>query len=225
MSSEIKTRIAALLRKARDAGSSEAEAMAAAQRAADIMREHGLSEVDVEFEESNAPLKTKGKSPRDQLWMTVARCTNTAFIMTTDWAPFLTFVGKAPGAQIAAYLVDVLNRAVDREIEQFRRSKEFQRRRTVATRRAAAQDFQVGLVARLRVRLLEMFSGSMSAPALATARAVLDAKFPAQHSIKQPERKVRFGNAAQAGYTAGGRVQLAHGVDGQKPVRQIGRAS
>lgn len=222
-SDEIKARIAALLRKARDAGASEAEAMAAAARAAQLMRDYGLSELEIEIEEATARLKTKGKSPRDLLWGTVARCTNTAAIMDLEWSPVITFVGRAPGPQIAEYLVAVLNRAVDREVDRYRTTAEFQRRRSVATRRQACHDFTVGLVARLRVRLLEMFSASMDADARAQAKAVLDARFPHTRNFTATTRKVRFGNAAYSGFAAAGRITLSHGVAGGAPRAQIGR--
>ena len=224
MTDDIRKKVASLRRKTASAGATEAEALAAAAKAAELMRAHGLSEADVEFAEAAAPMKTRGKSARDPLWGTVARCTNTAAILHQDWTPQMVFIGREPGPEIACYLVDVLNRAVDREVERFKATPEYRRRRTVATRRAAVQDFTTGLVIRLRERLRELFSDTMSDAAAARARAVRDQRFRDAEPVSAPERKVRFGSAVQAGFAAGRRVHLAHGVGaaGGAP-RQIGR--
>ncbi len=47
MSDSIKMKIAALMRMTSASGRTEAEALAAAEKAATLMREHGLSEADV----------------------------------------------------------------------------------------------------------------------------------------------------------------------------------
>ena len=48
------------------------------------------------------------------------------------------------------------------------------------------------------------------------------ARMPGTTCVNVPARKVRFGNAADAGYAAGRSVQLAYGVTGGRPVKQIG---
>jgi len=221
MDEAVRKQISALLRLASSKGASEAEAMTAASKAAELMQKHGLNEADIEFEAVSAKLKTKGKSPRDVLWSVIGRCTNCAPIMNVDWDPAVEFVGKAPGPEIAAYLVAVLNRAVDGEIATFKKSIEYRRRRSVTTRRQAVHDFTTGLVHRLRHRLLAMFSGSMNSEQLQLAHQALAVRFPHAVDIKRPTKKVRFGNAAGAGHRAGDRVNLAHGVHGQASVLQI----
>lgn len=222
MTEGVRKQIAALRRLATGRGTTEAEAMSAAAKAAELMQKHGLDETDIDFEEARAPLKTKGTSPRDALWTTVGVCTNSAAIFITDWDPVVEFIGRAPGPEIAVYLVAVLNRAVDGEIAGFKKSAEYRRRRTVSTRRQAVHDFTVALVARLRRRLKDMFASTISDERFEEARNVLCQRFPDRQSIKRPEKKVRFGNAAWAGVRAGDRVNLAHGVNGGTAVHQIG---
>ncbi|MGD9863050.1 MAG: DUF2786 domain-containing protein [Pseudodonghicola sp.] len=224
MTEDIKRKIAVLRRKADDAGASEAEAMAAAEKAAELMRKHGLTDEDVEFDEQAAPIKTKGRSVRDALWGTVGRCTNSAPVLDTAWDPVITFVGHAPGPEIACYLVDVLNRAIDREIAGFKASSEYKRRRTLRTKRAAVHDFTDALVLRLRVRLLDLFQDSMSEQHFDQAKQVLGFRFGTLGTIQTRRRRTEFSGAASAGYLAGGRVQLAHGVNGAATIKQIGRA-
>lgn len=223
MTDDIRTKVAALRRKSHDAGASEAEAMAAAAKAAELMRKYGISDEDVEFDEQAAPLKTKGRSVRDALWGTVGRCTNSAPILDTNWEPVITYIGHAPGPEIACYLVEVLNRAVDREIEAFKATVEYKRRRTLRTKRASVADFTEAMVLRLRYRLLELFHESMSEADFDQAKQVLGFRFGSTTAVAPRSRKTEFLGAAASGYAAGGRVALAHGVNGSRSVKQIGR--
>ena len=223
MDDSLRRKIAALLRVSKDEGASEAEAMAAAQKAAALMLEHGVNTSDVEFDEEQATLRTRRVTIRDMLWGVVASCTNCAAITQREWTPVIIFVGRAPGPQIAVYLVDLLNRAIDREIEVFKTTAEYKRRRTIASRRAAVQDFVNGLVGRLRMRLFGMFQASLDADAALEAQLARHQRFPNSSPHRAKTHSVRFNAAAASGYSAGGRVQLAHGVTGGKAARQIGR--
>ncbi len=224
MTDDLRRKIAALRRKAAAAGASEAEALSAAEMAARLMREHGLSEDDVEFDEQSVPIKSKGNSARDNLWGAVGRATNCAAMFDPNWTPVITFVGHAPGPEIACYLVEVLNRAVDREIAAFKLTPEYRRRRTISTKRAAVRDFTLGLIVRLRARLLEMFSETSSDEAFDKARDVLRTRFPHTQSFTPRVAATRFGGAAAAGVRAGDKVNLAHGVNGGSAARRIGSA-
>ncbi|WP_353429469.1 DUF7168 domain-containing protein [Paracoccus denitrificans] len=190
---------------------------------ADLMREHQLTAEDVEYEEAEAPLKTKRATLRTALLGTIAVCTNCTATIRSDWQPCVIFLGKAPGPEIATYLFSVCDRAIDRAIADFKLTPDYRRRRTLTTRRAAVADFTAGMVARLSRRLYGMFSDSMDEEALAAAKRVRDIRMPDLTTANIPERKVRFGNAAAAGYAAGRSVQLAHGVSGGRAPRQIGR--
>lgn len=224
MDEALRKRLAALRAVASGRGATEAEAMAAAQKMADLMREHRLTADDVEYEEDEAPLKTKRSTLRTGLLGTIAVCTNSVATLHSGWQPCVIFLGKAPGPQIATYLHAICDRAIDRAIADFKQTPEYRRRRTLATRRAAVADFTAGMVERLSGRLYMMFRDGVDADARAAAARVRDIRMPETTPTSIPERKVRFGNAAAAGYAAGHSVQLAHGVNGGKAVQQIGRA-
>lgn len=224
MDETLRKKLAALRALASGRGTTKAEAMAAAQKMADLMREHRLTADDVEYEEAEAPLKTRRATQRTALLGAIAVCTNSVATLRGDWQPCVIFLGRAPGPQIATYLHSVCDRAIDRAIADFKLTAEYRRRRTLATRRAAVADFTSSMVGRLSGRLYAMFSDSMDDDALAAARRVRDIRMPETTPTSIPERKVRFGNAAAAGYAAGRNVQLAHGVNGGKPVHQIGGA-
>ncbi len=226
-SDSIKRKIAALLKMNSASGCTEAEAMAAAEKAAALMREYGLSEADLTIGKASTRAASKGQGIRDQLWCIVAFCTNTAstFVHETGKrGADIVFIGPDPGPEIAAYLVTVLNRAIDGSIAVFKSEPFYRRRKTDATRRAAVRDFTAGMVGRLSRRLVDVFGPSIDKRANALAVAARDQLFAGAKPISGPELgKPRFASAALSGWSAGGKVNLAHGVQGGATERrQIG---
>lgn len=208
-------RITALRQLTVERGCTEAEALSAAAKAAELMREYGLSENDITVDEQVVKSRTKGHSARDPLWDMLCHCTNTVAIILEDRGECRrAFVGIDPGPAIATYLYVVLDRAVDKEISIFKASPFYRRRRTVATRRQAAQDFTSGLVVRLRRRLRDLFAESVSADALKTAIAARAERYPDTTSVATRETKTRFNEAITAGWLSGDNINLSHGVDG-----------
>lgn len=215
MTDPIRKKIAALLAMTAAAGCSEAEAMAAAAKAAELMREHGLSERDITVGQASVRHSSKGRSARDPLWTMVAYCTNTALIFSHETGrsgATMVFVGRDPGPEIAAYLVAVVNHALDTEIATYKAGPFYRRRRSDATRRAAVRDFTTGLVNRLSRRLVELFKSSIDRQTSAVAQDARDERFPGSRSVKAPQSKPRFDNATLSGWSAGGRVHLGHGL-------------
>ncbi|QCM10888.1 DUF2786 domain-containing protein [Agrobacterium tumefaciens] len=208
-------RITALRQMTVERGCTESEALSAAAKAAELMREYGLSENDITVDEQAVKSRTKGQSARDPLWDMLCHCTNAvAIILEGRGECRRAFVGIDPGPAIATYLYVVLDRAVDREIVLFKASPFYRRRRTVATRRQAAQDFTSGLVVRLRRRLRDLFAESVSADALKTAIAARAERYPDTTSIATRETKTRFNEAIAAGWLSGDNINFSHGVDG-----------
>lgn len=222
MDDSLRKRLTALRALAFGRCTTEAEAMAAAEKMARIMREHDLTDDDVEFDEAQAPLKTKRPTCRTPLLGVIAGVTNCAATLKSDWTPCVIYTGVAPGPEIATYLTAVCDRAIDRAILDFQKSAEYRRRRTLATRRKATEDFTIGMVNRLAVRLSDMFRESIDRDARAKANRVRDTRMMTEPT-RIPERAVRFDGAAAAGNAAGRSVQLAQGVNGGRPVRQIER--
>ncbi|MFD2676052.1 DUF7168 domain-containing protein [Camelimonas lactis] len=211
--SDIHRKIAALLAKTTGNGCTEAEAMAAAEAAARLMHEHGLSRDDIEMVSATAAGATRRSTWRDRLATVIAHCTNTAAIVHPH---HIEFFGATPGPEIAAYLRDICIRAVEREVKQFQASEFYRRRRTTKTRHHATTDFIRGMVDRLENRLWQAFGDVRDTDRLALAGAALERKYSGRFSDRKapPAKQVRFERAADAGYMAGGNVPLNHGVDG-----------
>ncbi len=69
-------RIDALRQKTTGRGCTEAEAIAAAEKAAELMRDYGLTEADLSIEQQSVRRKSEGHSVRDDLWRRLADFTN-----------------------------------------------------------------------------------------------------------------------------------------------------
>jgi len=217
MADDVKRKIAALLGMTKARGCSEAEAMAAAEKAAQLMREHGLTEADVLFGKASAKSKTNGNGARDLLWGTLARNTNTALIFEFGRA---TFVGAGPGPEIAAYLFTVLGRAIDGAISEYKGAPNYRRRKSTDSKRRAVQDFTHAMVRRLQVKLDALFADVRSSEAHALAVSARDQMFPGGTPVRGPApAKLRNSKAMLAGIAAGERVELSHGVSGEQAER------
>ncbi|MCZ7469030.1 DUF2786 domain-containing protein [Agrobacterium sp. O3.4] len=213
----IKRRIKALRERTTARGCTEAEAMEAAAKAAQLMRDHGLNASDLVMTEASIGTRTPVASPKALLWNTIATCANCRALVSERRMATgrdITFFGREPGPQIAAYLFEVCENAIKHELSKFRAGDFYQRRRSAKTKRKAVDDFTLGLVQRLAVRLRALFAQSKSGAALLEAEAYLDRRHPHTGTVKQKAHKPRFDEAEHAGWQAGERVNLSHGVDG-----------
>ena len=225
-----KETIIARLRKLRrmttSRGCTEAEALAAAEKAAQLMREHRLSEAEIELDWQTRKVASTSRSSRSKLWSAIGRCTNSAPLVIREAdGPMLLFVGGEPGPEIAHYLREVTERAVDRALREFKREKFYRMRRTPATRRHAAAEFSDAMIVRLCVRLLETFAEERSEIAFNAALAARDGQYSDSQAVARREVKSRYSEARWMGDKAGKKVALSRGVnEAGGPAQIIGRA-
>lgn len=210
---KVRARIAALKAKTQASGCTEAEALAAAEMAARIMAEHGLSDLDVEIGAARARETTVKATWRTCIAASVRHATNTAGVHLIGSGE-IEFVGRDPWPEVAAYLYAVMVQAVERETARFKTGDTYKRRRTLKTRRVAVADFVSALTVRLRLRLMELFRDTISQPAREEAKQALAVRYTGTLAHTLPPRKVRFSEAAGEGWAAGGNVTLSHGVAG-----------
>lgn len=210
----IKAKIAALRAKTSAAGCTEAEALAAAELAARLMADHGLSEADMVMSEALGAGETARPTWRTKLGAVIGVCTNCATLVLYGGAgnTEILFTGRAPGPEIAVYLRDVCIRAVEAELRRFKAGEFYRRRRSAATRRQAAADFVDGMVDLLSRRLFHMFRSTMDRAAIAEAKEARAARHGSATAFALQERKGRFFEASHAGRKAGSEVALNHGV-------------
>ena len=125
---ELHRKIRALRQKTVENGCTEAEAMAAAEKVAELLDAHTIRPEEMDIERETYESSAGVRSIRSRLWPLIAYCTSTVSVVCGRSVDFL---GIDPWPTVAIYLMDVCNTAIDREIELFKR-----RRSEVAHQRA-----------------------------------------------------------------------------------------
>ena len=223
ISETIRKRVNALRQRTTARGFTEAEAMEAAAKVAELMREHGLHDNDLEMTQDAADLSGSLRSARSSLWPVIAHCTNTAALMSSSLdGRVMIYVGKEPGPEIAVYLHDVCETAINHEIKRFKKGEFYSRRRSTVTRKQAVTDFTIGLVASLKGQIYNLFKPNMSAIALREAEFERERRYPDTRTVKTPAQKTRFDHARYAGAMAGENVNISRGVNGREQQKLIG---
>ena len=229
--SKIRARIRQLQERKTARGFSEAEAVAAAEKAAELMQEFGLTDDDLLIDRRESQVRGGAESVRGRLWGAVATALNcTATFTRGGGGRIIIWIGREPGPEIAVYLHAMLDRAVNREVAEFRKSKFYRARRSPKTKSQAVLEFTDALVDRLCWRVVEMFAATRSAEAMQAAAAARDKAFPRVTSVKPKKIGERFAEARFQGDAAGDRVGIRRGVgedggpDGvlERPRLQIG---
>jgi Protein of unknown function (DUF2786) len=214
MSTSIKRKIAALKAKTAASGCTEAEALAAAEMAAKLMEQHGLSETEIEF--VSQTVSAAKALPRWQRWLLngISKVTNTSVISISGKARELDFAGKEHSVAIAIYLRDVLTRAVNAEIRRLRESPGYRRLRKQSSKTAMVNSFAAGMISRITVKLQSLFASTISAHDRAVARQMLERKYVDACETKSRPFSVGNDRAYMAGVRAGNAVEVSHGVAG-----------
>jgi hypothetical protein len=234
---KIKDRLRALRAKTTAAGCTEAEALAAAEKLADLLTKYGLSHDDIGdadaegWEQVDIDLGAR-RRPRDELWGTVAYyCDCDDWLIRTNGARWrAAYFGRPSNVAVATYLHELLERAIVGGLEGYKKEPSYQRRRKNATRRAALKAFEVGMVDRLRLRLgrlkwLRYHTGDDGQ----TKALVVSYKVPIEAELDR--RGMKFGKVASldhktrsdavrdrmAGHVAGNGVALNPGVGAAAP--------
>lgn len=215
-------KIKALRSRTIDRGCTEAEAKAAAAKAAQLMREARLTDDDLVMGEAAVETGVKQRAKAARLFGVIAYMTNCKAVELSTGR--VLFVGLEPGPEIAEYLLDVCETALRVETDAFKRGTFYRSRRKIRTRRQAIADFQVALIERLAIRLYELFQDTLSdADREAATKAV--ARRMNTVTVTRSSHKTRYSEAAWHGHKAGDGVGLHHGVKtGQGDVRRIGGA-
>lgn len=222
--SKARERVKRLREMTASRGCTEAEALAAAEKAAQLMRDHGISEADITIDEASSRTRQAGHGQKARLWPAIAHCTNTAVIVIRDAGTDVSFVGREPGPEIAVYLRDVCERAIDRELARFKATPAYRRKRSLTVKRQMAAAFVGGMVNRLIYRLLDIFGPTIRREDRDEAEQALMERYSGAVDLPKPKRELRHIGAAVAGFMAGNNVTLAHGVAGAEGPLAIGAA-
>lgn len=154
----IRARIQALRAMTTDRGCTEAEALAAAAKAAELLAQHGLDETVLETALAEArEVELAGRrTPLDNLWPLVAmfadcRC---YLLGAASGRRVIVYFGPPAAVLVAEYVHEVIRRAAGDGLATYRASADYQRRRLPKTRAAAARAWLTEFVTSVRGQLL-----------------------------------------------------------------------
>lgn len=220
----IKKRIKALLQMTKGHGCTEEEAIAAAAKAAELMAKYGLDETDIKMNETEQDVPVGSRSMRSLLWPVISSVTNTCIVFN-QFDKKLQIYGQEPWTDVAAYLIDVCDHAILTEVQKFKKTPIYKRRRNTATRRQAVADFTYSLIERLLNKLRQLFEKTVSKQALAVAHEYAVKSNKRLKNVDIKKHNTRFNDAAYEGWKAGDNVNVSHGVNGAKEPEKIGQLS
>ena len=224
-------RIAATIRALRaktvENGCTEAEALSAAQKLADLLQQHDMTLDEAELRES--PFERYEEAPPgwvgERLWKVadgIAHLTGVRYwVQRPGERPSVSFFGFAREVDVAKYLLEICRGAMMREEHQRILGGDYVTR---ARQRRAVTPFLDGMADRLRQRLRDMKPPEPTGTGLVVLRgALIDAAMPE----KLRPRGARPSRDTEAGYrdgvAAGDRVALNRGLAGAgSEMRRLG---
>lgn len=206
----IKKRIRDLLNKTVENGCTEAEAMIAAKKVAELMAKYSLDRSTVDIMQRECVTGFTSRATRSFLWCYIEQVTNTLIICS---GRRVAIYGMDPDPEVAAYLIDICNRAVDREVERFKQTDVYREKRTASLRRRATGDFTYALVMRIGKKIKDLFANNIDET---ISKHVEDTVAKSvDFDVGKPRQKtIECSDAYSAGVDAGDNVQINFGING-----------
>jgi hypothetical protein len=200
-----------------DNGATEAEALVAAKKAAELLDKHNLTISDLEFKKTEGVIEDFKMKATRSTTVSKAATIIAEFTDTIVWlsrraeAVYLSYLGAPEDAKVAVYLTDIISRAMKTEWRTYR----------AANPGAVRGQFINGMAYRLQERLREIKAArnqvSSDGTALVPLKRDMCAQWLADRGITLGQAKVRRSaeDAASyyAGFDAGDRVQLSDGIE------------
>lgn len=228
--SRLRAKLAALRAKTTANGCTEAEAIAAAEKAAELMESYGLSEADLDrpaFEELVIELKSR-RTPLDSIWPMVAKFANCRGWLHREGSRWrFVYFGRDADVLVAEYVHEIIGRAAVSAVAAFKSTRDYQNRRKPKTRAHAIKALLEGFAASIRAKLFDGLWKRLNREAPGKAKALmtsissqLDAELDRRGVSLRRARglsaaKGKFRDKARArGYGEGRRLSIEAGVTG-----------
>lgn len=225
----IAQRIQALLAKTIDNGCTEAEAMAAAEKAAQLMAKHRLTHDDIELKAEKIEQvreETKRKRPHPATSCCPAICVYTGVMAWKEKADPI-FFGLANDVMFARYLFRLCVSAIDSGLKEFKKTAAY---KEDTSKHDATKSFAYGMAKSMATTLRAMAAAehptlkTSSGTALVPMRNALvnDAFRKLGLRLKSAGKiNLNANGAYEAGQAAGARVQFSRPINDGGGVRAI----
>lgn len=156
--SKLRQRLAALRGKTTANGCTEAEALAAAEKAAELLASTGMTDVELDagLMEGLAVAIGTRRRPIDSVWITVAvfaECHGYLEKVGNRWS--WVYFGDPANVLIAEYVHEVVRRAARTAAREFRDGDVYRRRRTARTKAQALKALEEGFAAGIESKILQ----------------------------------------------------------------------
>lgn len=162
---KLRTRIQGLRAKTIDNGCTEGEALAAAEKVAELLDRHDLSLTDIEIREAPCERREyethrKKRIPLDDCIGAIAEFCDCRVWREKDQAGEgrYVFFGLRADVEVAHYLTEMIDTAVRSELGRYKTSPDYQRFRH-QDRHLANASFALGMVASIADKLMAMKAG------------------------------------------------------------------
>jgi len=155
--SRIRARLEALRNMTVDNGCTEAEALAAASKMADLLARHGLTEEQLEalgYDRNGVVLGSR-RSPLEQVWTAVAVFTDCICWLQRGDGLAMVYFGRPQDVLVAQYVHEVLHRAFKADLSRFKVGDQYRRRRLPKTRSAAVKAYTEGWADQVALKLYD----------------------------------------------------------------------
>lgn len=227
----VKARIRALAEKTVSNGCTEAEAMAAAEMVGRLLERYAVTMEEIDVREAvcrqvSIPIGGLRRQPIDACVPAIARfCDCKVWLAREEERPVYVFFGFEMDTELALYLFQLIDRAMEHEATVFRPAA---RRQRGLVFRQALLSFRRGMASRLSDRLEEMHAAREAS--VAAQRSTGSALVIVKHGLVEQafqEASIRLTSVRTAairpdgayreGYAAGDRVNLNRPLkDGEK---------
>ncbi|WP_431282692.1 DUF7168 domain-containing protein [Humitalea sp. 24SJ18S-53] len=226
----IKARIRALGARTTARGCTEAEALAAAEKMLELMRQHRLTDDQVACGEAEVSLGRMRRAPGDSIWLLVASaCHCIAYTRRSFARPIrVVYVGRLPWPEVAEWMHGVVAGAMARANRDFLKTPGYRARRTRRTRNLARAHFAAGMAEGLAYKLAGLIGqdgakAERAADVALARRAIVDVEFTKSRPVPVLKGAGSFAGVRNNGRTAGMNTSVNWGVNGGKPPLAIGR--
>lgn len=219
---KIAGRIRALLAKTVENGCTEDEAIAAAAKAADLLRQYNLTLDEVELRA--APFSRHQETDEwlvgERLWKpasAIAELTGARYWITAAgvYPAGVTFFGFDHEVEVARYMIEICGRAMRSQLARLKRENALLR---PARQQLVIRPYLDGMADRLRDRIRELKEPEPTGTGLIVLRGALIDAALAQAGIHLHDASARASRAQDAGYLEGRRaadqVALNRGLAG-----------
>lgn len=228
-------RIAQLRAMTAERGASEAEAMSAMAKAAALMAEFEVSELEVAALEKRETFSfdmgvsegvngTKGKKARHEVIICCLAISKLFECKAVFTNPKIVYIGDAPDRILAEFVTDLIRDAMDRGYADFRRG------RVGVSRIAYCQGFATRVIERIDRMIAERnayrATGGANLPVIvnqkaAAVRAATAVAFPKLSKGRPFGAAGKSNGSYEAGQRAGNRVHLGGGIGGGSATGRI----